>query len=102
MSEMIFETHTADMDLNGMQTAERAEDFADEIERLKNEAEQLFTIWTGDAAEGFREQYEQEVVDLKDLCQTLHLIGEAIRKSAADFDSTEEELANNTSHMLDV
>ena len=93
---------TAAIDLNGRETVANAEYLVNEKANLRNNVEGLGTIWTGLSSNEFRKSFEEQEKNLEAFCQLLNDLGEAISKSAAILNQTEEENADRGRSLFNI
>ncbi len=85
---------TAAMDANGRATVANSEYLDMEITSLRHNVEGLGTIWRGLSSNEFSKSFEEEEKNLQAFRQLLNDLGEAISKSAAILNRTEEDNAD--------
>ena len=92
--------NTGAMNTNGRDTVANAEYFASELSSLRNNIENLMTIWIGLSASEFNKSYEEQSRNLNAFQQLLNELGEGISRGAEILNRTEEENASAGSHLF--
>lgn len=93
---------TGAIDLNGRETVANAEYLANELTSLRHNVEGLETIWNGLSANEFSKSFESQEQNLQAFRQLLSDLGEAISKSAAILNRTEEENADRGRNLFNI
>lgn len=92
--------NTSAMDVNGKNTVANAEYFETELNSLRNNIDNLMTIWKGLSANEFNGSYLEQAKNLNDFKVLLLELGEGISAGASILNKTEEENASAGAHLF--
>lgn len=95
-----LQVNTGAMNTNGRDTVASAENLAQELSSLKNNVENLMTIWKGISANEFNNSYEQQNENFKAFQELLNELGEKISVAAGNLNQTEEDNARAGSNLF--
>ena len=90
---------TGAMDRSGKSTVTSAEDFAGELDGLRNQVDNLMSIWHGLSADEFSKVYQEQAANLKKFQQLLEDLGVAISSGAGILNRAEEENISAASRL---
>ena len=100
MSNNGLYANTEEMDAEGKQTVINADYFQKEIVSLKKNVDDLLAIWSGPSATEFQNSYTYQEENLQEFQKLLNELGENVSEAAGILETTEEDLANKATNLL--
>lgn len=82
---------TSAMNARGQATVASAEDFATELNNLRNQVENLMSIWHGESANEFNNAYEKQAENFAKFQKLLDDLGGSISEGAGILSRAEED-----------
>lgn len=92
--------NSGSMNTNGRDTVSNAQSLASELSSLKNNMENLMTIWKGSSANEFNNSYMEQNQNFKAFQELLNDLGTRISTAANNLNQTEEDNARRGSNLF--